>query len=81
MARITIFLSLLLLMAVPFCSAELSVDEISLLDGHQIRIEDEQPFVCQDHPYTVHLFSKNPLVVYISGFITAEERTHLSNIE
>lgn len=30
--------------------------------------------------YKVHLFSKEPLVVYIEGFISEEERNHLLEI-
>lgn len=84
MARRICFISLLLLLAAQLYLAEVSGnDQISLLVGtNRIRVEDsEQPFVCQDPPYTVHLFSTKPLVIYISGFITTEERTHLSNLE
>jgi hypothetical protein len=35
---------------------------------------------CPDHRYTVHLFSKDPLIIYISDFITEEEASHLEGI-
>jgi len=35
---------------------------------------------CSHPPYTVHLFSKAPLVIYISNFLTAEESSHLQEI-
>ena len=39
-----------------------------------------QDYTCQHPPYTIHLFSKAPLVIYISNFLTASERTHLQEI-
>jgi prolyl 4-hydroxylase len=35
---------------------------------------------CTHPPYTIHLFSKTPLVIYISNFLTADERSHLQKI-
>jgi prolyl 4-hydroxylase len=35
---------------------------------------------CKHPQYTVHLFSKAPLVIYISGFLTSEERYHLQEV-
>ncbi|PMD44530.1 2OG-Fe(II) oxygenase superfamily protein [Hyaloscypha variabilis F] len=35
---------------------------------------------CTHPPYTIHLFSKAPLVIYISNFLTADERSHLQKI-
>jgi len=35
---------------------------------------------CTRPPYKVHIFSKNPLVIYIPNFLTAEEREHLQEI-
>ena len=32
---------------------------------------------CPEHPYTVHIFSREPLVVYIENFVTEEEAAHL----
>jgi hypothetical protein len=34
---------------------------------------------CDDHFYTVHIFSKDPLVVYIESFITKNEIKHILN--
>jgi prolyl 4-hydroxylase len=35
---------------------------------------------CKHPPYTIHLFSKAPLVIYISNFLTPEERFHLQEV-
>jgi prolyl 4-hydroxylase len=35
---------------------------------------------CNHPPYTIHLFSKAPLVIYIEDFLTPEERSHLQEI-
>ena len=32
---------------------------------------------CNHPPYTVHIFAKAPLVIYISNFLTLKERIHL----
>jgi len=34
-------------------------------------------FVCQHPPYRVHMVSKSPLVIYITDFLTPDERVHL----
>ena len=36
--------------------------------------------VCAHPPYTIHIFSKAPLVIYISNFLTPKERDHLQEI-
>ncbi|ETN41531.1 uncharacterized protein HMPREF1541_03467 [Cyphellophora europaea CBS 101466] len=36
-----------------------------------------QALACPDHKYKVHLVSRDPLVIYIPEFITAEEAKHL----
>lgn len=35
---------------------------------------------CPEHHYNVHIFSKDPLVIYIPDFITEEEASHLREI-
>lgn len=35
---------------------------------------------CRHPPYKTHMVSKSPLVIYISDFLTAEERDHLVDI-
>ena len=37
-------------------------------------------YSCEHPSYTIHLFSKAPLVIYISNFVTPEERAHLQEI-
>jgi hypothetical protein len=35
---------------------------------------------CPEHHYNIHLFSKDPLVIYIPNFITKKEASHLEEI-
>lgn len=35
---------------------------------------------CPGDSYSVHIFSKQPLVIYIENFLSAAERTHLLDI-
>lgn len=35
---------------------------------------------CGEDRYSVHLFSKEPLIIYIQGFLSLEERAHLLDI-
>lgn len=35
---------------------------------------------CPEDSYSVHLFSKEPLVIYIENFLAVEERSHLLEI-
>lgn len=35
---------------------------------------------CPEDLYSVHIFSKEPLVVYIENFLSADERSHLLEI-
>jgi prolyl 4-hydroxylase len=44
---------------------------------HQVPLSDS---TCSHPPYIVHLFSKTPLVIYISNFLTPEESSHLQEI-
>jgi prolyl 4-hydroxylase len=37
-------------------------------------------YTCPPDPYTVHVFSRAPLVLYIENFLSAAERAHLLNI-
>jgi hypothetical protein len=38
------------------------------------------PAECTHPNYRVHLFSKSPLVIYLEGFITKEERSHMLEV-
>ncbi|PKS05590.1 hypothetical protein jhhlp_008108 [Lomentospora prolificans] len=40
----------------------------------------EAPYTCTHPPYKIHLFSHSPLVIYITDFITPEERAHLLDL-
>lgn len=35
---------------------------------------------CPPDTYTVHIFSKEPLVLYIEGFVSPHERAHLLDV-
>lgn len=37
-------------------------------------------FVCVHPTYTIHLVSSSPLLIYIRGFLTNQERQHLHRI-
>lgn len=45
-----------------------------------LALEDGGHTVCPEDNYSVHLFSKEPLVVYIESFISKEERAHLLEV-
>lgn len=36
--------------------------------------------VCQEHGYKVHIFNRDPLVIYVEGFLTEEESKHIVKI-
>jgi prolyl 4-hydroxylase len=36
--------------------------------------------VCDPHNYNVHILSREPLVVYIEGFLSHDEAGHLVNV-
>jgi len=38
------------------------------------------PRKCRDQPYETHLFSEDPLVIYIDNFISAEEANQLNGM-
>ncbi|KAJ9220105.1 hypothetical protein DTO027B5_7153 [Paecilomyces variotii] len=49
----------------------------------QIVVGDKESIsetTCPEHRYSVHIFSKDPLVIYIPDFITEEETLHLQEI-
>lgn len=52
--------------------------------SEQIALGDEgrqlSDYACPDHHYMVHLFSSDPLVIYIPEFITREEASHLQAV-
>jgi hypothetical protein len=37
-------------------------------------------FICEHPPYRVHQLSKSPLVIYLDGFLTDQERAHLQDV-
>ena len=36
--------------------------------------------ICDPHNYNVHILSREPLVVYIEGFLSQDEAEHLVNV-
>jgi prolyl 4-hydroxylase len=38
---------------------------------------DDDAYTCADPPYKVRIYSRSPLVIYITDFITPFERKHL----
>lgn len=40
----------------------------------------DQSISCQHPAYRSHLISKSPLVIYLDGFLTSDEQTHLQTI-
>ncbi|KAK1772161.1 2OG-Fe(II) oxygenase superfamily protein [Phialemonium atrogriseum] len=57
---------------------------IALLTGGLASSSQQLPltsdFVCEHPPYKVHLVSSSPLVIYITNFLTDQERAHLQEI-
>jgi prolyl 4-hydroxylase len=53
-------------------------------DAQQIQLapSKELPdgYECAHPSYKVHMFSKSPLVLYLEGFLTGEERLHLQDL-
>ena len=45
-----------------------------------LEADDGLNYTCPPHHYTVHVYSREPLVLYIENFLTDEERAHLLNI-
>ncbi|KAI9833463.1 MAG: hypothetical protein M1819_003621 [Sarea resinae] len=48
--------------------------------GTLVAPEDIDTGECPEHKYTVHIFSRDPLVVYIPDFVSAEEIAHVLDI-
>lgn len=57
---------------------------IALLTGGLASSSQQLPltsdFVCEHPPYKVHLVSSSPLVIYVTNFLTDQERAHLQEI-
>jgi len=60
-----------------------SISILSFVANAAVQGFDQVPLpgsTCNHPPYTVHLFSKAPLVIYISNFLTPKESSHLQEI-
>lgn len=40
----------------------------------------DEPVACPTYPYNVQVFSQEPLILYLSSFVSDEEASHLINI-
>jgi hypothetical protein len=40
----------------------------------------DKPAACRNHHYKTHLFSQDPLVIYIDSFITTDEASQLVSL-
>lgn len=40
----------------------------------------DEPLACPTYPYNVQVFSHEPLVLYLSSFVSDEEASHLISI-
>jgi prolyl 4-hydroxylase len=57
----------------------LSTHEIPVLDAEKLVVPDAN-LACPPHSYETHILSTEPLVVYISGFLSDAEADHLVEI-
>lgn len=54
-------------------------ENIPVLDAEKLVIP-EKDLACPDHAFETHILSTDPLVVYISGFLSKQEAEHLVTI-
>ena len=47
------------------------------LDKAETLVIPDDGLVCPEHAYKIHLLSRDPLVIYIEGFLSAEEASHV----
>ncbi|KAK3295514.1 uncharacterized protein B0H64DRAFT_441906 [Chaetomium fimeti] len=50
------------------------------LNEDLLALEEPSNYTCPPNPYTVHVVSRAPLVLYIEDFLTLDERRHLLEI-
>ncbi|KAH6849738.1 hypothetical protein B0I37DRAFT_403703 [Chaetomium sp. MPI-CAGE-AT-0009] len=50
------------------------------LNEDLLALEEPSNYTCPPHPYTVHVVSRAPLVLYIEDFLSLAERRHLLEI-
>lgn len=55
---------------------KLNADLLALEDSSNNSLN----YTCPPNRYTVHIYSREPLVVYVENFLTPSERTHLLEI-
>ena len=57
----------------------LSSHEVPILDAEKL-VFPEKDLSCPTHSFETHILSTEPLVVYISGFLSEQEADHLVEI-
>jgi prolyl 4-hydroxylase len=57
----------------------LSSHEVPILDAEKL-VFPEKDLFCPQHSFGTHILSTEPLVVYISGFLSEQEADHLVQI-
>ena len=50
------------------------------LNEDLLALESPSNYTCPPDPYTVHVYSRAPLVLYVENFLSPSERTHLLQI-
>ncbi|GAB1320117.1 Prolyl 4-hydroxylase alpha subunit domain-containing protein [Madurella fahalii] len=56
---------------------QLNADLLALEDNNN---NNSVNYTCPHNPYTVHIYSREPLVLYVENFLSPPERTHLLEI-
>ena len=59
----------------PVPTAEQS--SVFALHGDQVLVVPDKNLSCARHDYTVHLLAREPLVIYIEDFLSADEAKHV----
>lgn len=57
--------------------AQAQAQEVLETSGDEYNLDD---FVCDNGNYEIYLFSHDPLVIYITNFVSPFERQHLQRI-
>jgi prolyl 4-hydroxylase len=54
--------------------------DLLALEGEDVENPNLTSTGCPPDAYSVHIYSREPLVLYIEGFLTPDERAHLLDI-
>jgi hypothetical protein len=58
---------------------QVSVQQYSFDKIESLMVPDSK-LECEEHGYKVHIFNREPLVIYIEGFVSKEEARHIVEI-